>query len=173
MNWIQALLIVSVLALLLYLLRARGTAQAKAWVKVGFALFVVRRGVRDPAARRHHRRGELAGCGPGTDLMAYALIIAFVFTTLSAYMRFKDLESRYTRVALRGRAAECPDARGALGGPEVGDRPGDAVFELHVRPQPKTCSARPKSRLDRLRSPSRGGWNSGSSGAPTAAATTA
>ena len=40
MNWIQALLIISVLALLLYLLRARGTAQAKAWVKVGFVLFV-------------------------------------------------------------------------------------------------------------------------------------
>ncbi|MGH3530303.1 MAG: DUF2304 domain-containing protein, partial [Mycobacterium sp.] len=35
----------------------------------------------------------------GTDLMLYALIIAFVFTTLSAYMRFKDLELRYARLA--------------------------------------------------------------------------
>ncbi|HYZ68701.1 MAG TPA: DUF2304 domain-containing protein, partial [Mycobacterium sp.] len=33
------------------------------------------------------------------DLMEYMLIIAFVFTTLSAYMRFKDLELKYSRLA--------------------------------------------------------------------------
>ena len=35
MNWIQLLLIVSVLALLVYLLRSRRNARSKAWVKVG------------------------------------------------------------------------------------------------------------------------------------------
>jgi hypothetical protein len=35
----------------------------------------------------------------GTDLMLYALIIAFSFTTLSTYLRFKDLELRYARLA--------------------------------------------------------------------------
>jgi small membrane protein len=99
MNWIQALLIVSVLALLLYLLRARGTAQAKAWVKVGFALFVF---AAVYAILRPDDTTVVAnwlGVDRGTDLMAYALIIAFVFTTLSAYMRFKDLELRYARLA--------------------------------------------------------------------------
>ena len=37
--------------------------------------------------------------------------------------------------------------------------------------QPKTSAAKPMSRHERFRSPSRGGWNSGSSGPPTAAAT--
>ena len=41
MNWIQVLLIASILALLVYLLRSRRSAQARAWVKVGYVLFVV------------------------------------------------------------------------------------------------------------------------------------
>ncbi len=41
MNWIQALLIVSVLVLLVYLLRSRRNARSKAWVKVGYVLFVI------------------------------------------------------------------------------------------------------------------------------------
>ena len=39
------------------------------------------------------------GVARGADLMLYGLIIAFVFTTLSAYLRFKDLELRYARLA--------------------------------------------------------------------------
>ena len=39
------------------------------------------------------------GVHRGTDLMLYALIMAFSFTTLSTYMRFKDLELRYARLA--------------------------------------------------------------------------
>lgn len=41
MNWIQLLLIVSVLALLVYLLRSRSNGRSKAWVKVGYVLFVI------------------------------------------------------------------------------------------------------------------------------------
>ena len=39
------------------------------------------------------------GVDRGTDLLSYALIIAFVFTTLSTYLRFKELELRYARLA--------------------------------------------------------------------------
>jgi small membrane protein len=99
MNWIQALLIFSVVALLVYLLRSRGTAQARAWVKVGFVLFVL---AAVYAILRPNDTTVVAnwlGVDRGADLMEYALIIAFVFTTLSAYMRFKDLELRYARLA--------------------------------------------------------------------------
>ncbi len=41
MNWIQVLLIAAVLVLLVYLLRSRRSAQAKAWVKIGYVLFVL------------------------------------------------------------------------------------------------------------------------------------
>jgi hypothetical protein len=111
MNWIQGLLITSIIALLVYLLRSRRSAQSKAWVKVGFLVFVLA-GVY--AVLRPNDTTVVAhwlGVDRGTDLMLYALIIAFSFTTLSTYLRFKDLELRYARlaraVALEG--AQAPD----------------------------------------------------------------
>jgi hypothetical protein len=98
-NWIQALLIVAVLALLMYLLNSRRSARSKAWVKVGFVLFVVA-GIY--AILRPDDTTVVAnwlGVKRGTDLMEYVLIIAFVFVTLSAYLRFKDLELKYARLA--------------------------------------------------------------------------
>jgi small membrane protein len=99
MNWIQVLLIVSVLALLVFLLRGRRTAKSKAWVKVGYVVFVIA-GIY--AILRPDDTTILAnwvGVDRGTDLMLYALIMAFAFTTLSAYMRFKDIELKYARLA--------------------------------------------------------------------------
>ena len=99
MNWIQALLIVAVIASLLYLLRSRGSAQARAWVKVGYVLFVVA-GVY--AVLRPNDTTVVAnwvGVARGTDLMLYLLIVAFAFTTLSTYLHFRDVELRYTRLA--------------------------------------------------------------------------
>ena len=99
MNWIQVLLIVSVLSLLVYLLRSRRNARSKAWVKVGYVLFVIA-GIY--AVLRPDDTTVVAnwlGVDRGADLMMYVLVIVFVFTTLSAYMRFKDLELKYARLA--------------------------------------------------------------------------
>jgi hypothetical protein len=54
----------------------------------------------------------------GADLIEYALIIAFLFTTLSAYMRFKDLELRYAQLARAvaiGSARVPEDSQGPAG----------------------------------------------------------
>jgi hypothetical protein len=99
MHWIQILLIAAVIALLVFLLRSRTKTQSKAWVKVGYLLFIIA-GVY--AVLRPDDTTVVAhwvGVNRGTDLMVYALVIAFAFTTLSAYMRFKDLELRYARLA--------------------------------------------------------------------------
>jgi hypothetical protein len=99
LNWIQGLLITSIIALLVYLLRSRRSAQSRAWVKVGYLVFVMA-GVY--AVLRPNDTTVLAhwlGVDRGTDLMLYALIIAFSFSTLSTYLRFKDLELRYARLA--------------------------------------------------------------------------
>lgn len=99
MNWIQVLLIAAVVALLIYLLRSRTNAKAKAWVKVGYLLFVV---AAVYAILRPDDTTVVAnwlGVDRGADLLSYALIIAFVFTTLSTYLRFKDLELRYAQLA--------------------------------------------------------------------------
>lgn len=99
MNWIQALLITAVVALLVYLLRSRTNAKAKAWVKVGYVLFVF---AAIYAILRPDDTTVLAnwlGVDRGTDLLTYALVIAFIFTTMSTYLRFKELELRYARLA--------------------------------------------------------------------------
>lgn len=99
MNWIQVLLISAVLALLVYPLRSRTNAKAKAWVKVGYLLFVI---TAVYAVLRPDDTTVVAnwlGVDRGADLLTYALVIAFVFTTLSTYLRFKELELRYARLA--------------------------------------------------------------------------
>ena len=99
MNWIQVLLIAAVIALLVYLLRSRTNTKAKAWVKVGYVLFVI---LAIYAILRPDDTTVLAnflGVRRGADLITYALIIAFVFTTMSTYLRFKELELKYARLA--------------------------------------------------------------------------
>jgi small membrane protein len=112
-NWIQVLLIAAIVVLLVYLLRSRRNAQSKAWVKVGYVLFVV---AAIYAVVRPDDTTVVAnwlGVDRGADLIEYALVIAFLFTTLSAYMRFKDLELRYAQlaraIALEG--ARAPEER--------------------------------------------------------------
>ena len=99
MNFIQVLLIAAVVALLVYLLRSRTNAKAKAWVKVGYVLFVI---AAIYAILRPDNTTVVAnwlGVDRGADLLSYGLFIAFVFTTLSTYLRFKELELRYARLA--------------------------------------------------------------------------
>lgn len=99
MNWIQILLITAVVVLLVYLLASRRKAQARAWVKVGFVLFVVAAVYAIVRPNDTTVVAHWLGIGRGADLLEYAFIIAFLFTTISAYMRFKDLELRYARLA--------------------------------------------------------------------------
>ena len=48
------------------------------------------------------------GVSRGADLLTYGLVIAFIFTTISTYIRFKDLELCYARLA---RAVALQNAR--------------------------------------------------------------
>lgn len=112
MNWIQILLIAAVVALLVYLLRSRTNAKAKAWVKVGYVLFVI---AAIYAILRPDDTTVVAnwlGVDRGADLLSYALMIAFVFTTMSTYLRFKELELRYARLAraVALQSARTPDS---------------------------------------------------------------
>ncbi|HEX7824377.1 MAG TPA: DUF2304 domain-containing protein, partial [Mycobacterium sp.] len=87
MNWIQVLLIASIVVLLVYLLRSRRSAKSRAWVKVGYVLFVI--GAIYAVIRPNDTTvvANWLGVDRGADLIEYALVIAFLFTTLSAYMR--------------------------------------------------------------------------------------
>lgn len=69
---------------------------------------------------------QLVGVGRGADLLLYALVVAFMFASLNAYLRFRDLGDRFTdlarAVALRD-AERVNRARGVLGEPPGGSPP--------------------------------------------------
>ena len=99
MNWIQVLLIVAIVTLLVYLLRSRRSARSRAWVKMGYVVFVLAAVYAIVRPNDTTVVANWLGVDRGADLLEYALIIAFLFTTISTYMRFKDLELRYAQLA--------------------------------------------------------------------------
>lgn len=117
---IQLLLLLGVLALAYYFLSNRRKARAKAWVKLGFALFLI---LSIWAILRPDDLTVVAnwlGVSRGTDLLLYAIVVAFMFVTVSSYMRFREQELRYARLArsVALQTAVLPDAPmpGATGG---------------------------------------------------------
>ncbi|WP_201438100.1 DUF2304 domain-containing protein [Saccharothrix sp. 6-C] len=111
---IQYILVLFSFAVLLLFLRKRGTTKSAASVKLAFMLFVVF------GIYAVLRPGDVTvvagwlGVGRGTDLLLYALVVVFTFTTLNAYLRFKELELRYARLAraIALRQAEPPVSAG-------------------------------------------------------------
>ena len=96
---IQALLLLAVVALAWYFFANRRKANAKAWVKIGFALLMV---AAVWAIARPDDVTVLAnwlGVARGTDLMLYVLVVAFFFVTVSTWTRFREQELRYARLA--------------------------------------------------------------------------
>ncbi len=96
---IQFLLLLAVAGLAFFFLSNRRKARAKAGVKIGFVIFVL---VSTWAVLRPDDLTIVArwmGVDRGTDLLLYLLVVAFMFTTLSTYVRFREQELRYARLA--------------------------------------------------------------------------
>jgi hypothetical protein len=97
---IQLVLIGVVIGFAVRLLRGRG-ARTQAVRRVGLLLFaalavwsILFPSVWDQIAR-------MVGVGRGTDMVLYALVVAFLSFTVTTYLRFRDLETRYTKLARR------------------------------------------------------------------------
>lgn len=96
---IQFLLILAVLVILVTFLRHHGTTLAGAGVKIGFALFMVFGVLAVLLPNEVSRLAQFFGVGRGTDLVLYGMVVAFAFATINTYLRFKELELRYARLA--------------------------------------------------------------------------
>lgn len=96
---IQILLLAAMVALVWYFVANRRKARAKAGVKLGFLVFLA------ACVWAILRPDDLTvvanwvGVSRGTDLLLYLLVLAFVFTTVSSYIRFREQELRYARLA--------------------------------------------------------------------------
>ncbi|HEX8972936.1 DUF2304 domain-containing protein [Oryzihumus sp.] len=97
---IQVLLIAVVIVVAARLLRGQG-ARTQAIRRLGllvFAAFAVW-SILVPGVWT--RIAHVVGVGRGTDLVLYALVVAFLSFTLTTYLRFRDFEARYTKLARR------------------------------------------------------------------------
>ena len=108
---IQILLMIAVLVLLIFFLRHHGTARTAAGFKVGFVLFLAFGIVAVVFPRGVSGLANLVGVGRGADLLLYALVIAFAFYSINTYLRFKEVDLRYARLAraIALRDAEPPE----------------------------------------------------------------
>lgn len=120
---IKALLLLAGAVLVVFFLSNRRKARAKAGVKVGFVLFVI---FMVYAVIRPDDLTWVAnrlGVQRGTDLVLYALVMAFAFVTVSTYVRFREQELRYSRLA---RTIALQNAV----------RPGDQFLDDRIAPSP-------------------------------------
>ena len=97
---IQLLLIVVVIVAAVRLLRGRG-ARTQAVRRLGLMLFAALAvwSILFPSV--WDRIAKLVGVGRGTDMVLYALVVAFLSFTLTTYVRFRGFEARYTKLARR------------------------------------------------------------------------
>lgn len=99
MIWFQILAVLGIVTLVGFFVANRGTARASAGVKLLFVAFIVF------GAYAMFRQNDVTwvanklGIQRGLDLVLFLLVIAFAFTTISTYLRFRELEIRYARLA--------------------------------------------------------------------------
>ena len=97
---IQLVLIGVVIVIAARLLRSRG-ARPQALRRLGLMLFAALAvwSILFPSV--WNRIAKVVGVGRGTDMVLYALVVAFLSFTLTTYVRFREFEARYTKLARR------------------------------------------------------------------------
>jgi len=97
---IQLVLIVVVVLIAVRLLRDRG-ARTQAVRRLGLLLFAAFAvwSILFPSV--WNQIAKIVGVGRGTDMVLYALVVAFLSFTLTTYVRFREFEARYTKLARR------------------------------------------------------------------------
>ena len=97
---IQVALIAVVFLVAARLFRSRG-ARAQAIRRIGLVVFATFAAVSILLPDVWSRLARVVGVGRGTDLVLYALVVAFLSFTVTTYLRFRSLETSYTRLARR------------------------------------------------------------------------
>jgi hypothetical protein len=110
---IQLVLIVVVVLVAARLLRGRG-ARTQAVRRLGLLVFagLAVWSILFPTVWNSF--AKLVGVGRGTDMVLYALVVAFLSFTLTTYVRFHDFETRYTKLARRLALDEAGPPRAAV-----------------------------------------------------------
>ena len=119
---IQLVLIITVFFLAARLLRGRG-ARPKAVRRLGLVLFAALAAWSILFPEVWNKFARLVGVGRGTDMVLYALVVAFLSFTVTTFVRFHDFETRYTKLARRLALDEAGPPRPVESGAEHQEEP--------------------------------------------------
>ena len=97
---LQLVLIVVVFLVAARLLRGRG-ARTQAVRRLGLLVFAGLAAWSILFPQVVTNVAKLVGVGRGTDMVLYALVVAFLSFTVTTFVRFHDFETRYTKLARR------------------------------------------------------------------------
>jgi len=142
MTVIKIVLIVAVIGLAVFLLRSHGTNRGGAYVKIGMAMFLIFAAYAVVRPDDVTWVASVLGVGRGADLVLYALVVGFGFLAISTYLRFKEVELKYARLA---RAIALNDAERRYAGGSVGAAidPSEAVPTVPTVPTMPTVPTVP------------------------------
>jgi small membrane protein len=96
---IQFVLVLAVLTIMYVFVRSSGTIYVQASKRIALVLFAL---AHVYAVMRPNDLSVIAhflGVGRGTDLVLYALVVAFMAGMFSMYQRFRVVDRRYTELA--------------------------------------------------------------------------
>jgi small membrane protein len=96
---IQFLLVLAVLTILFVFVRSSNAVYVQASKRVGLVLFAVANVYAVMRPDDLSAIAKLVGVGRGTDLVLYALVVAFMAGMFSFYQRFRLVDRRYTELA--------------------------------------------------------------------------
>ena len=96
---IQVLLVLAVLVILFVFVRRSSAIYVQASKRVALVLFAVANVYAVMRPNDLSALANLVGVGRGTDLVLYALVVAFMAGMFSYYQRFRVVDRRYTELA--------------------------------------------------------------------------
>ncbi|MBS2533668.1 DUF2304 domain-containing protein [Catenulispora sp. NF23] len=115
---IQIILIATAVVLFVFFIRSSHSVRTQAFKRIGFVIFLF---LSLDAVLRPNDTTWLAhkvGVGRGADLLLYMLVAAFAFFAVNTFLRFRNLERRFTDLAraIALRDAQAPTANRAPSG---------------------------------------------------------
>ena len=96
---IQVLLLVAILTTLVFFVRRRHGVQMQAMKRLGLIGFAMLNVYAVFQPEDVTWVANQVGVGRGTDLVLYGLVVAFMFGMLNFYLRFREIDRRFTDLA--------------------------------------------------------------------------
>jgi hypothetical protein len=96
---IQIILLAAVVVFLFTFIRSRHGVRMNAGKRLAFVLFLAINAYAVIRPNDVTALAHLVGVGRGTDLLLYALVVAFTFVVINFYLRSRELDEKTTRLA--------------------------------------------------------------------------